>query len=113
MSLEVSLKIREYVDGTERSEVSDDFLRRDFTLPFKGKVSLASGTPTDIATPLSTVEFVYANVTGDAATITISKDNEPMSFTFNDTFLAFVMSASKITLQSDADTEVTFYFAGS
>jgi hypothetical protein len=115
MSIETSIKIREYVDGTELSAVADVFERRSWTQVARPTVSLSSGVTTEIETNIASYEYVYVKITGDAATVTLYFNNYPEIYGvgFDNTFHVWGISAvTKLRLKASADTTVTMFLAG-
>lgn len=116
MSVETRIKISEYENGQGLPDAARDFIRRDWTAVHKADVVLSSGVTTELETNISSYEYVYVNVTGDAATITLYFNAYPEIFgvPFDDTFLVFGLSdITKIRLSASADTTVRVFLAGS
>lgn len=115
MAMETRVQIRRRVAGDEVGRPADLYLRRDYTVYQEYQtLSLTSGVKTGLTTILTDIEYIYIRVTGDDATISLSKSLSPESIEFNDCFL-FIggEGVTSLALEADADTEVYVYIAGS
>lgn len=115
MAMETRVQIRRRVAGDEVSRPPDLYLRRDYTTYQEYQtLSLTSGFKTGLTTILTSIEYIYIKVTGDAATISLYKSLSPQSLEFNDCFLLIGGEGIvSLALKADADTEVYVYIAGS
>ena len=115
MAMETRVQIRRRVAGDEVGHPVDLYLRRDYAVYQEYQaLSLASGFKTGLTTILTDIEYIYIKVTGDDATISLSKSMSPESLEFNDCFLLIGGEGIvSLALKADADTEVYVYIAGS
>ena len=114
MAVEAQVSLRRSDATDHLADVDERFLSRSYTAIDMKIVSLAAGTKTLLDTNLSTVELLYIRRTGDSTDIKIYKGSSPEYWTFNDTFMAFVMSMTEeIYVEATVATTVLVYMAGS
>lgn len=112
--MEIAIKVREYSSGEEKPVVDARFTRRSFDKTYDSVISLTAGVKTEIKTNISTIEFVYVHITGDATDVSIYQGNSPELWGFDDTFMVFgITGLSAVSLMSDADTTVEVFLGGS
>lgn len=112
MSLEISLKIRRYSDGQQLPSVDESFVRRDYGFYEERTISIGT-TRTTVDTAITDIQFIYAKVTGDAATVNLYKNMSPEWWEFDNTILLYDLSdCDTISFKADASTTLYLYIAG-
>ncbi len=113
MAIEAQVSLRRSDATDHLADVDERFLSRSYDESELKVLSLAASTKTKIQTGISTIELLYVRRTGDSADIQIYRGSSPEYWTFNDTFMAFVMSeGEEIYLEADAATTVLVYLGG-
>ena len=112
MSLETSLKIRRYGDGTELPRVDEAWQRRDYDLQQEIWLDVTS-TRQEVKTSISDIKFVYAAVIGDA-TVSMFRNRSPEPTKFTEMLLLFESDdIDTLSFSASADCTLHLYIAGS
>ncbi len=111
--LETRLEIKRRNNGLQLADAEDRFIRRSYDeeqiLP---SVSLTAGTKTEIKVQMSTIQYIYIKVSGNAATVQLFKELSPESWSFTDAWLMIGTSITSFSLQASVDTTVYIYLCG-
>lgn len=114
MAVEARVTLRRSDTTDHLADVDERFLSRSYTNSEMKVISLAADTRVQLDTNLSTIELLYIRRTGDSTDIEVYRGSSPDCWTFNDTFMAFVMSeTNEIYVEAAAATTILVYMAGS
>jgi hypothetical protein len=114
VAVEAQVRLRRSDATDYLADVDERFLTRDYTAIDMKTFSLVAGTKTLLDTNLSTVELLYIRRTGDSTDIKIYRGSSPEYWTFNDMFMAFVMSETQeLYVTATVATTILVYMAGS
>lgn len=112
MSLETRITIRRFSDGTELPQIDESFQRRDYSKWQEITLDLTSVRQT-VKTNISTIEFIYAKITGSDTTVSIYQNLSPECWQFDNTFMMYgVEDCTSLSFVSDIDTTLYLYIAG-
>jgi hypothetical protein len=112
MSLEVSLRIRRYSDGTEIPSVDHRVVRRDYGL-YEEKTISVGASRTEVRTAISDIQFIYAKVVGDSATVNLYKNQSPEWWEFAECVLMQGLDdCTNLSFKASASTTLYLFIAG-
>ena len=92
-------------------DVGNQWMRRDFDLVFEQTVTLST-SKTEVKHHLSSIEFIYIEITSGSDSVYVYKNLSPESWQFDDFFIAAVTDLEQLSLSAGGAVTVRLFLAG-